>query len=250
MRLIPEVDLAFAVRVANHWLFEASTLCFSLNYAAPRHESRDSIRPTLLKKQAPRLVKMATEVATANAGDRMLETAIRLFKQKGIQATGVEQIIAESGSARGTLYSHFGSKSGLIAAALEAEGQQWRDWFFKELKASSESPRDQLLAMFDVMASWFGEAGYTGCLFMNAIAECRSQDDEVRAATMRHKRLVNNRIRQLAKKAGSHDPAGLTCQLDLLLDGLIITALVTKSTKLVAQGKGAAETLIASSLGE
>lgn len=195
-------------------------------------------------------VKMATEVATANAGDRMLETAIRLFKQQGIQATGVEQIIAESGSARGTLYSHFGSKSGLIAAALEAEGRQWRNWFFAQLRSRSESPRDQLIAMFDAMESWFGEEGYTGCLFMNAVAECRSQDDEVRAATMRHKRLVNNRIRMIAKEAGSQDPADLTCQLDLLLDGLIITALVTKSTKLVPHGKKAAEALIASSLGE
>lgn len=179
----------------------------------------------------------------------MLETAIHLFKKNGIQATGVEQIIADSGSARGTLYSHFGSKSGLVASALEAEGEQWRSWFFTELRSRAESPRDQLLAMFDVMASWFSEEGYSGCLFMNAIAECRSQDEEVRTATMRHKRLVNNRIRQIAREAGAIDPAALTCQLDLLLDGLIITALVTKSTKYVGQGKQAAETLIASSVG-
>lgn len=187
---------------------------------------------------------MATEIDDLTADQRMLETAIRLFKENGIQATGVDQIIDESGSARGTLYSHFGSKSGLVAAALRAEGERWREWFFGELNARADSPSDQLMAMFDVMESWFREEGYSGCLFMNAIAECRNQDEQVRAATMRHKKMVLNRIRRIAKDAGAADPRALTGQLDLLMDGLIITALVTKSTKLVAQGKRAAETLI------
>lgn len=191
---------------------------------------------------------MAIEIDNMTADQRMLETAIRLFKQNGIQATGVDQIIEESGSARGTLYSHFGSKSGLIAAALQAEGERWRGWFFGELTARANSPSGQLMAMFDVMESWFREEGYSGCLFMNAIAECRSQDEEVRAATIRHKKIVLNRIRRIAKDAGAVDPRALTGQLDLLMDGLIITALVTKSTKLVAQGKLAAQTLVERSL--
>ena len=191
---------------------------------------------------------MTAEIEMTTAGGRMLEVAIRLFKQHGIQATGVDQIIEESGSARGTLYSHFGSKSGLIAEALHLEGEQWRDWFLTELEMRADSPRDQLVAMFDVMESWFREEGYSGCLFMNAIAECRGQDEEVRQATLRHKKLVNTRIRRIAKDAGAADPTALTTQLDLLLDGLIITALVTKSTKLIRPAKLAARTLITSAI--
>lgn len=179
----------------------------------------------------------------------MLLTAMRLFKEHGIQSTGVDQIIEESESARGTLYNHFGSKAGLVAAALDAEGERWRDWFFGALdEASGDSPKEKLLSIFDVMASWFKEQGYAGCLFMNAIAECRSQDEEIRQATIRHKKIVNDRIRRIAKEAGACDPRQLTQQLDLLLDGLIITALVTKSTRLVANGKAAAEVLIENSL--
>ncbi|MFK8110764.1 MAG: TetR/AcrR family transcriptional regulator [Rubripirellula sp.] len=188
------------------------------------------------------------EVDSLTADQRMLLTATELFKRNGIQATGIEQIIEESGSARGTLYHHFGSKAGLVAAALDAEGVRWREWFFSELESRASSPQGQLLAIFDAMQSWFREKGYTGCLFMNAIAECRSQDEAVRQATLRHKRMVNDRIRRIAKAAGAHDPKQLTQQLDLLLDGLIITALVTKSTKSVAQGRIAAEILIESSL--
>ncbi|MEM9587050.1 MAG: helix-turn-helix domain-containing protein [Planctomycetota bacterium] len=188
------------------------------------------------------------ELDEMTADQRMLETAMRLFKQHGIHSTGVDQIIDESGSARGTLYHHFGSKSGLIAAALGAEGEQWREWFFSEIESRAESPSEQLMAMFDAMESWFRQEGYSGCLFMNAIAECRSRDESIRQATLQHKKLVNQRIRALAKKAGAANPSALTQQLDLLLDGLIITALATRSTKLVGQGKAAARTLIQAQL--
>lgn len=193
---------------------------------------------------------MKSTIQTASAEQRMLDTAMRLFKENGIQTTSVDQIIDESCSARGTLYHHFGSKAGLVVAALDAEGKQWRDWFFDEIASRADTPRDQLIAMFDVMQGWFTRENYSGCLFMNAIAECRSQDEEVRDATLRHKKLVNSRIRKLAKEAGASDPNCLTQQLDLLLDGLIITALVTKSSRLVGKGKEAAEILIKASLHE
>lgn len=183
-----------------------------------------------------------------SADQRMLLTATRLFKQQGIQSTGVDQIIDESGSARGTLYHHFGSKAGLLTAVLDAEGERWREWFFAELEAKSDSPQEKLLAIFDAAGSWFREKGYTGCLFMNAIAECRSQDKEIREATIRHKKLVKDRIRQIATDAGADNPSELTQQLDLLLDGLIITAMVTRSTRPLAHGKAAAEILINESL--
>lgn len=185
---------------------------------------------------------------TSTARSRMLATAIELFKQNGIQTTSVDDIVEECGSARGTLYSHFGSKSGLIAAVLEEEGRQWREWFFDGLNSAGGTPQQQLLRIFDLLDSWFKEEGYSGCLFMNAIAECRSQDEEVRQATLNHKKIVNGRIRQIAKAAGASDPTTLTRQLDLLLDGLIITALVTKSTRMVAPGKEAAKTLINNSV--
>jgi AcrR family transcriptional regulator len=184
------------------------------------------------------------------ASDRMLDTAIRLFRHHGIVQTGVDQIIDESCSARGTLYHRFGSKSGLVAAALLEEGDQWRVWFFSEIEAQTTEPREQLLVMFDVLATWFRRTDYSGCLFMNAVAECRNQDSEIREATVQHKKQVNAKIRRIAKLAGATDPSQLTQQLDLLIDGLIITTMVKKSAIAVRNGKAAAKLLIDASIGE
>ena len=43
----------------------------------------------------------------ANARDKILETASRLFQLQGYHATGLNQIIKESGSPKGSLYYYF-----------------------------------------------------------------------------------------------------------------------------------------------
>ena len=46
--------------------------------------------------------------------DVILDTALRLFKQRGYQATGVDLIVEETGLAKTTLYRHFASKDDLL----------------------------------------------------------------------------------------------------------------------------------------
>jgi AcrR family transcriptional regulator len=63
---------------------------------------------------------------TPKPGDRLLNTATRLFCLHGINATGIDKILAEAGVAKMTLYNQFGSKEGLVFAVLEREGEAWR----------------------------------------------------------------------------------------------------------------------------
>ncbi len=44
----------------------------------------------------------------------LLDTALRLFNQRGYHATGIDLIIAEGGVAKTTLYRHFETKEDLI----------------------------------------------------------------------------------------------------------------------------------------
>lgn len=55
--------------------------------------------------------------------ERLLQTAIRLFRQRGFAATGLAEILAGSGAPRGSLYHYFpGGKAQLGAEAVEAAG--------------------------------------------------------------------------------------------------------------------------------
>jgi len=49
--------------------------------------------------------------------DRIIETASRLFQEKGVDGTGVDEIMRASGLTHGGFYAHFESKEALIAEA-------------------------------------------------------------------------------------------------------------------------------------
>ena len=51
--------------------------------------------------------------------ERIVDTAVRLFYENGIQAVGVDKIVAEARIAKMTLYSYFASKDDLVLEYVE-----------------------------------------------------------------------------------------------------------------------------------
>ncbi|MEJ0093940.1 MAG: TetR/AcrR family transcriptional regulator [Methylocella sp.] len=179
----------------------------------------------------------------------LLEAAVRLFCRFGIGATSIDAVVAESGVARMTLYNHFGSKEGLVLAALQHEGAVWRAWFFARLAKIEGSAQDRLIGIFDVLAEWFVRDDYFGCAFMNAVLEARNQDEALRAITFAHKMRVLEQIRALAAAAGAIEPDALAQQIDLLMDGAIVKALIKRSVRPAREAKSIALALLIQTAG-
>ena len=57
--------------------------------------------------------------------EALLDVAERLMSQKGYAATSVSAICKGAGVAATSLYWHFGSKEGLLAAVMERGAQRW-----------------------------------------------------------------------------------------------------------------------------
>ncbi len=186
---------------------------------------------------------MARE-AGSSARLHLLETAIRLFCRHGIGATGIESIVAQAGVARMTLYNHFGSKDALVAAALTHEGAVWRAWFFARLAMADGTARERLPVIFDALGEWFAREDYFGCALMNAVAEYRNDNPAVLDVTLAHKREVLAFIEGLCAGAGAADPKALTGQIDLLMDGAIVKALVSRRPEPALEAKSIMEVLL------
>jgi len=80
---------------------------------------------------------MAAERSTDDAQsrrDRIVEAAMRHFAEHGYQGARVEDIAAEVGVAKGTVFLHFGSKEGLFLAAYQRA--------VRELPAWLDAPKD------------------------------------------------------------------------------------------------------------
>ena len=61
------------------------------------------------------------------ARERLLNAADELMFVDGVVLTPVDDILRRAGAAPATLYSNFGNKDGLIAAALERRLEDWTD---------------------------------------------------------------------------------------------------------------------------
>src|SRR3954453_22941643 len=59
------------------------------------------------------------KVMAPAAHDLLLDAGARLFYDDGITATGVDAVVRAAGVTKPTLYAHFGSKSELVAPALQ-----------------------------------------------------------------------------------------------------------------------------------
>ena len=176
--------------------------------------------------------------------EQLVETALELFCQGGFHATGIDRILAESGVAKMTLYNHFKSKDELILAALRLRDERFRNSFMQKVERKTSDPVQRLLAIFDVLGEWCSSKGFTGCTFINASAEFSGHDDPIHQAAAEHKRLLLNFIRQLTEAAGVDKPGVLAEQLNILMDGAVVTVQVTGECKITRRARSAAEVLI------
>lgn len=181
----------------------------------------------------------------SGARRKLLDAAARLFCRFGINAVGVDTIVAEAGAAKATLYKIFGSKEKLVEAVLEQEGRCWREWFLAGLDAGQARPADRLRRIFPLLETWFRQEGFYGCPFINAIGEHDKTEARLRDITLAHKRAMLARIETLAAEAGAENPARLAHQLGLLMDGAIVVALISKDPGAAGLAADAAEKLIA-----
>ena len=179
-----------------------------------------------------------------SARGRLLSAATHLFCKNGINATGIDAIIEQAGTAKTTLYKLFGSKTNLVQAVLESEGRQWRDWFIGAIEEGGGDAQTKLSRIFPALKSWFAEDRFYGCPFINAVGEHDKDQKQFRNIALKHKKIVLGHIEKLADELGSHEPAVLAHQLGLLIDGAIVAAMVSRDPCVADSAALAAEPLL------
>ena len=76
---------------------------------------------------------------------RMVEGAVRLLAQKGLQATSFSEVLELTGAPRGSLYHHFpGGKDQLVRSALDLAG----DRALQLMEEQDGAPAEEIAAFF------------------------------------------------------------------------------------------------------
>ena len=140
---------------------------------------------------------------------------------------GVDRIIAESGTAKMTLYRNFASKDELILAFLQRREERWtRAWLQAEAAARADTPAGRLLAIFDVFGEWFEREDFEGCSFINVMLEVADPEHPVRQASVRYLTAIRAYVADLAEQAGvaAEEADAFARQWHILMKGSIVAA--------------------------
>jgi AcrR family transcriptional regulator len=161
----------------------------------------------------------------ASGRERVLDAAYELFSRSGVQATGVDRVIAEAGVAKMTLYRNFPTKGDLALAFLAQREERWtRGWLQAEVERRTGDPAGRLLAIFDVFGEWFEREDFEGCAFVSILLATDDPTSPIRHACVRHLENIRGFLRGLAAEAGAPDPDALARQWHILMKGSIVSA--------------------------
>ncbi|OBC01935.1 TetR family transcriptional regulator [Mycobacterium sp. 852013-50091_SCH5140682] len=142
------------------------------------------------------------------ARERILGAARQLFRDQGINNTGLDQLCTVAQVSKRTFYQHFTGKDELIAEHLRRFDPDVLPDVFDRAELT---PRERLLACFDIRAPL--------CPFIAASVEIPDPDHLARQQARDYKLAFAARLTETAREAGAADPEQLGEQLALLLDG-------------------------------
>jgi AcrR family transcriptional regulator len=174
--------------------------------------------------------------------ERLLAAADELFYHEGIHTVGIDRVIERAGVAKASLYATFGSKDELIRAYLERRHEALR-LLIEQAFAHCDTPRERLLAVFDVVAGVFSQPNCRGCPFINAGAES-TMGSATEEATQSYRAWLIAVLTEQATAAGAADPAALAIQLTVIYDGAAVGVRMDVPSTAPAAARQAAQLLI------
>ena len=188
------------------------------------------------------MVRKSSAADRRPARERLLAAADELFYEEGVNLVGIDRVIERAGVAKASLYDCFGSKEELIRSYLQ-QRHEARQLRLAERMAGCATPREKILAVFDLMADVAANPDFRGCAFARASAEARP-GSSVKAMCDESRAWNLALFADLAKQAGAADPDRVAQELRLLYDGALLSAHVDRSNTAVATARAMAEMVL------
>lgn len=107
----------------------------------------------------------------------VIETAVRLFRQQGYSATGLNDLVFEAGAPKGSIYHYFPEgKASIAVAAVEEAGKRVAETV-AEIAARTGSTRELLIEHARLLGGWMAKSGFRdGCPITTVILELAPQE--------------------------------------------------------------------------
>jgi AcrR family transcriptional regulator len=144
------------------------------------------------------------------ARERILSASQQLFRDQGINRTGMDELCAVAHVSKRTAYQHFTGKDQLVTEYLRHFDPDVMPAVFDR---TDLTPRERLLAAFDVPATT------PLCPYIAAAVELHNPHHPASQYAREYKTAIAARLTETAREAGATHPEQLGEQLALLIDG-------------------------------
>lgn len=193
-------------------------------------------------------VKIGEPIDPAATKRRILTVSERIFYNRGISMVGVAEIAHVAGASKATLYKNFGSKEGLVEAALLDRSERVHRWLRNGVTDLAPG-RARVLGVFDLLLDWYSDDDFHGCGLVSAAAEQRASDPVVTGLARRHLQTYRDLLTELLAEmpetsAARQDPDLVASRLLLLIEGATVISAVDGTPEAGRAARTWAESLL------
>lgn len=177
---------------------------------------------------------MPTYAKSTQTKAKLLKTTARLLRIQGFNATGLSQIITESGVPKGSLYHHYPEGKVALAAAAVAASNARIMHGLEQMVAASEHPLETLQMFCDYYIVQMAEGNFRkGCPIATVTLEAAAEHPEIQAATQAgFDAMTALFVEQLSKAGASPDQAEALATLAIAsLEGALLMARAQRNTR-------------------
>ncbi|MEC5142816.1 TetR/AcrR family transcriptional regulator [Chitinophaga sp. 212800010-3] len=182
------------------------------------------------------------------AKERILNTACDLFYEQGYQATGINQIIAEAGIAKASLYQHFQSKDALLTEYLQRTrvlNHEERMAYINKLAPG----KDRLIGLFEYRMLHMEKKNFKGCAFIRIAYELPEISEEsmeqIRIHNQTLKTFISEQLQLIKHPFREEDLREMTDMILNLYEGAGMQGYMQKSVKPVEMALKVTKKLLA-----
>jgi AcrR family transcriptional regulator len=187
---------------------------------------------------------MAKDVQVAAKKLEIVKWAFDRFYEGGFHATGIDTMMADSGISKRTLYKYFSCKEGLIEAVLDYYGEVATRELFDPVKALSDDPHRQILALFDIRKAMSDKNPIRGCLGIKASQEFVGRHQGIATQAKSAAQYVERNFIEMCQRAGFAKPTSLGKQINILFQGAVLLSQVLGESSPFVSAKAAVSSLL------
>ena len=149
--------------------------------------------------------------------EKIVQTASELFYKQGYHQTGINQIIAESGVAKATFYSHFKSKEDLGVEYLRERDRQDTE-AVKAMIDGMDDPYERYMSLVKGLKNHMIETDFRGCAFGNMAVEITEPSHPMRQEVRQHDDRFRSILKEIIRDLKNSSPKYKKINIDDTVD--------------------------------